>query len=201
MEMTVQGKQLDVGEALREHVTDKMSDIDQKYFNHATDTTVTFSREGHGSQMFKVHISMHIGKNILVVTEATENDPYVAFDAASEKAAKRLRRYKRKLRDHHERIEKTPETELVKASYYTIAAQEASEQDNEEDQDVPAGEDPIIVAEIKTNIDTMSVSEAVMRMELADLNAVMFRNAKSNKLNMVYVRKDGNIGWMEPEDQ
>lgn len=199
MEMTVQGKQIDVGDALRAHVKGKMSDIDQKYFNHATDATVTFSREGHGG-LFKVNISMHVGKSIMVVTEAVENDPYVAFDAASEKAAKRLRRYKRKLRDHHERVEKTPETELVKASYYTIATtQGAQEQDNQED--MPESDDPIIVAEIKTNIDKMSVSEAVMHMELGELNAMLFRNAKSNKLNMVYLRKDGNIGWIEPQDQ
>lgn len=196
MEMTVQGKQIDVGEALREHVTGRMKDIDQKYFNHATDATVTFSREGHGG-MFKVNISVHVSKNILVVTEATENDPYVAFDSASEKAAKRLRRYKRKLRDHHSRSEKTPEAEQVKANYYTLASQGAVEQDNEEE----SAADPAIIAEIKTNIEKMSVSEAVMRMELADLNAFLFRNAGNEKLNMVYVRKDGNIGWIEPQDQ
>ena len=201
MEMTVQGKQLDVGDALREHVQGKMTDIDQKYFNHATDATVTFSKEGHGG-MFRVHISMHVGKNIMVVTEATESDPYVAFDAASEKAAKRLRRYKRRLRDHHHRIEKTPEDAQNKASQYTLAAQQISEQDNnaaEEAED--EHQDPIVIAEIKTHIEKMTVSEAVMRMELADQNAMMFRNAGNEKLNMVYVRKDGHIGWIEPDGQ
>lgn len=198
MEMTVQGKQIDVGEALREHVTDKLADIDQKYFNHATDATVTFSKEGHGSGLFKVHISFNVGKNIQVITEATENDPYVAFDTASEKAAKRLRRYKRKLRDHHNRVEKTPEAEMQKARAFTLVqdAQEASEQDN----DVQT-EDPTIIAEIQTHIEKMSVSEAVMRMELADQNALMFRNASNDKLSMVYLRKDGNVGWLEPDDQ
>lgn len=195
MEMTVQGKQIDVGDALREHVKGKMTDIDQKYFNHATDATVTFSREGHGG-LFKVNISMHIGKNIMVVSEAVEGDPYVAFDAASEKAAKRLRRYKRKLRDHHERIQKTPETELVKASYFTIASG-AQEQDNQEETQ----DEPIIIAEIKTNIEKLSVSEAVMRMELAEQNSLLFRNSTNDKLSLVYVRKDGNIGWIEPQDQ
>ncbi len=198
MEMTVQGKQIDVGEALREHVTDKLSDIDQKYFNNATDATVTFSKEGHGSGLFKVNISFNVGKNIQVITEATESDPYVAFDTASEKAAKRLRRYKRKLRDHHNRMEKTPEMEMQKARAFTLVqdAQEATEQDN----DVQA-EDPAIIAEIQTHIEKMSVSEAVMRMELADQNALMFRNASNEKLSMVYLRKDGNVGWIEPDDQ
>ncbi len=199
MEMTVQGKQIDVGDALREHVMDKLTDIDQKYFNHTTNATVTFSKEGHGSGVFKVNISFNVGKNIQIITEASEVDPYAAFDTASEKAAKRLRRYKRRLRDHHNRKEKDPETELMKARAYTLAqeAQEAVEQDNDDD----LHKDPAIIAEIQTHIEKMSVSEAVMRMELADLNAMMFRNAGSDKLSMVYVRKDGNIGWIEPDDQ
>ncbi|PCI54882.1 MAG: ribosomal subunit interface protein [Alphaproteobacteria bacterium] len=199
METTVQGKQIDVGDALREHVTDKLEDIDQKYFNHATTATVTFSREGHSNKLFKVHISFNVSKSIQVVTEATEHDPYVAFDSASEKAAKRLRRYKRRLRDHHARTEKTPESELIKARAYTLAqeALEAVEQDNEADLNA----DPTIIAEIQTHIEKMSVSEAVMRMELADQNAIMFRNASNEKINMVYLRKDGNIGWIEPDDQ
>lgn len=201
MEMTVQGKQIDIGDALRTHVKDKLIDIDEKYFNHATDATVTFSREGHGSGLFRVNISMRVGKNMFVVTEATENDPYVAFDSASEKAAKRLRRYKRQLRDHHARKEKTPEEEQIKAQYYTLAVQggEAEEQDNEMDG-VPVGDDPAVVAEISTVIETLSVSDAVMRMELSDRCALLFRNAKSNRLNMIYKRNDGNIGWVDPQE-
>jgi len=201
MEMTVQGKQIDVGDALREHVEGKITEIDHKYFNHGTDATVTFSKEGHGSAMFKVHISMRVGKNIMVITEATEHDPYVAFDAASEKAAKRLRRYKRRLRDHHGRMDKAEGSALVTARYSTIqqASNEAEEQDNEGVSEEAA--DPTIIAEIQTHIEKMSVSEAVMRMELADQNALMFKNASNNKINMVYVRKDGNIGWIEPDDQ
>ncbi len=201
MEMTVQGKQLDVGDALREHVTGKLADIDHKYFNNATDATVTFSKEGHGSGMFRVHISFNVSRSIQVVTEAVEHDPYVAFDTASEKAAKRLRRYKRRLRDHHNRAEKSPEVEMMKARAYTLLSQnghEAEEQDNHETD--AEGSDPAIIAEIQTHIEKMSVSEAVMRMELADQNALMFRNGANGKINMVYLRKDGNVGWIEPDD-
>ena len=201
MEMTVQGKQIDIGDALREHVEDKLIDIDQKYFNKTTDATVTFSREGHGSGMFKVNISMHVGKKVMVITEATENDIYVAFDSASEKAAKRLRRYKRQLRDHHNRREKTPEEEMTKARDYVLALQadtEAEEQDNV-DVDVPEGDDPAVIAEVATHIETLDVSEAVMRMELLDQSALLFRNASTDRLNMVYMRNDGNVGWVDPE--
>lgn len=197
MEMIVQGKQMDVGDALKEHVEGKISDIDQKYFQHATDATVTFTKEGHGAGLFKVHISFHVGKNIQVVTEAQEPDPYAAFDVASEKAAKRLRRYKRRLRDHHNRTEKDPEIEMMKARAYTLA-QDAQEEAQEQDND--AHKDPAIIAEVHTHIQKMSVSEAVMRMELSNENAFMFRNAGNDKINMVYLRKDGNVGWMEPDE-
>ena len=197
MEITVQGKQMDVGDALSTHVKDKLADIDQKYFNHATDATVTFTKEGHGNAMFKVSISVNVGKNIEVVAEDVESDPYAAFDGASEKAAKRLRRYKRRLRDHHNRVDTTPEAEMMKAKAYTLL-QDSLETD---DQEEVADKDPAIIAEIQTQIGKMSVSDAVMRMELSERNALMFRNASNNKLSMVYVRRDGHIGWMEPDDE
>jgi ribosomal subunit interface protein len=101
MELQVHGKQMDVGDALRTHVEDRISDVSEKYFNHTTFATVTFSREGHGHPQTKVHINIQLGKNIMFTADATEQDPYVAFDAANEKAAKQLRRYKRKVRDDH----------------------------------------------------------------------------------------------------
>ena len=94
MDITVQGKQMDVGDALTDHITGKLAELDQKYFNHATDANVTVTKESHGSEKFKVVITFNVGRNIEVVTEATGQDPYSAFEGASEKAAKRLRRYK-----------------------------------------------------------------------------------------------------------
>ena len=195
MQLTVQGKQVDVGDALRTHVTDKLEDMGQKYFNHTTDASVTFSREGHGHKQYKAHISFRVGKNIMVITDATDMDPYISFDKAAEKAAKRLRRYKKRLRDHHARTEKTPESELLKARAYTLAVtpenhEEATEQNNNNSE-------PLVIAEMMTDIETLSVSEAVMRMDLADQNALLFHNTSNGGLNMVYRRKDGNIGWVD----
>lgn len=199
MELTVQGKQVSVGDALRTHVTGKMEDIDQKYFNHATAVTVTFAKEGHGHGVFRVHISYQVGKNIVINTDGEAGDPYGAFDTAAEKAAKRLRRYKRRLRDDHARSEKTPESEIMKARYYTLAiGQEAPEQDTEQ-EDVPRGDDPVVIAEMSQDVETLSVSEAVMRLDLSGQSALMFRNATHMGLNMVYRRSDGNIGWLDPE--
>lgn len=193
MQLTVQGKQLDLGDALRTHVSTKLEDINSKYFNRAIDATVTFAKDGHA--FIKTHISIRVGKDIMVISDATEPDAYVAFDAAAEKVAKQLRRYKRRLRDHHQRLDEAPAEEFIEAKDYTLS----SEQDNQpEGEDAHA--DPLIIADLTTSIQTMSVSEAVMRLDLSsDLPALMFRNAKHNGLNMVYRRSDGNIGWVDPD--
>ena len=196
MQLTVQGKQMDLGDALRTHITEKLEDINAKYFNHATDATVTLSKEGHGHGTIKAHISIRIGKDIMVMADDIAGDPYGAFDSAAEKVAKQMRRYKKRLRDHHERLEKTPESEIVRARDYTLAAEpEAQETEDHEEH----GKDPVVIAEITTDIQTMSVSEAVMRLDLSGQNALLFHNASHNGLNMVYRRPDGNIGWIDPE--
>ena len=200
MELTVQGKQIDVGDALRTHVTDKLEDITQKYLNHVTFATVTFSREGHGHQKTKAHISIQMGKNIIVIADAVENDPYVSFESAAEKVGKQLRRYKRKLRDHHERLEQTPETEIMKARDYVLAASPEQDIEPEIDDGVVQGDDPVVIAEIEKDIQSMSVSDAVMRLDLSREPALMFRNASHGGLNMIYRRPDGNIGWIDPQD-
>lgn len=193
MQLSVQGKQIDVGDSLRTHVEEKLNEVNAKYFNRAIDSTVQFSREGHG--FFKSHISIRIGKNIMVMSDAVENDIYMAFDVASAKVAKQLRRYKNRLRNHHRKQEETPETEILKARDYVLAM----EGDKAEDAPEPDHEDsPLIVAEMTSEIETLSVSEAVMRMDLAHQPAILFRNAKHGGLNLVYRRNDGNVGWVDP---
>ena len=193
MQLSVQGKQIDVGAALRAHVDEKLNDLNSKYFNRAIDATVIFSREGEG--FFKAHISIRVGKNILVMGDSVENEIYLAFDVASAKVAKQLRRYKNRLRNHHHRIEQTPETEIIKARDYTLAM-EAFNHHEEEEEEQP--DNPLIVAEMTSNIETLSVSEEVMRMDLASQTALLFRNASHNGLNLVYRRTDGNVGWVDP---
>lgn len=190
MQITVQGKQMSVGEALRTHVTNKLEDMNSKYFNHGTDANVTFSKEGHGHGLVRAHISVRIGSNIMVLADASEGDAYLSFDSAAEKAAKQLRRYKRRLRDHHERIERSPEVIMLRAQDYTLSS-------NDSEDDVPKGDDPLVIAEMTTNIPTLTVSEAVMRLDLAHQNAFLFRSAKHGGINMVYRRADGNIGWVD----
>ena len=197
MQLTVQGKQMDVGEALRTHVSEKLEDLNQKYFNRAIDAVVTLSPE---ASLTKTHISIRVGKDIMVMSDATEHDAYVSFDHAAEKVAKQLRRYKKMLRDHHERMDETPEAEILKARDYVLATTgtEAKEQDNEENL-AETGDNPAVIAEMVTNIQAMTVSEAVMRLDLSGENAILFRNPNHNGINMVYRRSDGNIGWVDPE--
>ncbi len=197
MQLTVQGKQIDVGDALREHVSDKLEDLNSKYFNHATFATVTFSKEGHGRGLIRSQVNIRIGKNIMVTADETAQDPYAAFDASSEKVGKQMRRYKKRLRDHHDRIELTPESETLKARDYVLAA-EPDNQNEETANEKQEDEAPVIIAEMTTDIQTMSVSDAVMRMDLSGEPAMLFRNSQNQELNMVYRRSDGNVGWIDP---
>jgi ribosomal subunit interface protein len=196
MELSVHGKQIDVGESLRGHVEGKLEDLNSKYFNHATFATVTFSKEGHGKPQTKANITIQLGKNIMVVADATDADAYASFEAAATKVGKQMRRYKKKLRDHHERLEQTPESEIMKARDYTFAATEQNDAPETEE-----AQDPVVIAEMTKNIDKMSVSEAVMRLELSGENALVFRNASHDGVSLVYRRSDGNIGWIDAENE
>jgi len=187
MQISINGKQMDLGDTLREHITDKIEDINEKYFNRAIEANITLSPEGHA--FTKTHISIRVGKDIMVMADAQDTDPYASFDGAAEKVAKQLRRYKKRLRDHHERLEE----------HIFIEAQHSVIESNDSEVEEEAKPEPIVVADMITNIQTMSVSEAVMRLNLSGENALMFRNGKHEGLNMVYRRSDGNVGWVDPQ--
>ena len=186
MQISIHGKQMDLGDALRTHISDKLEDLNEKYFNRAIDAQVTMAPEGHA--FVKAHVSIRVGKDISVMADAQDTDAYAAFDSASEKVAKQLRRYKKRLRDHHDRLE---EDNVIPAQNYILSPEK-------ETQEEPDLHEPVIVADVITNIQNMSVSEAVMRLDLSGENALMFRNATHDGLNMVYRRSDGNIGWVDP---
>jgi len=192
MQLTIQGKQIDLGAAIKEHISDRIEDLNQKYFNHTTFATVTMSREGHGHGLVRAYITMRVGKDIIVMAEAQEGEAYMAFDVAAAKIAKQLRRYKNRLRDHHDRMEKTPAADIMHVRDAVI------EDENFNDDAAAGGKDPVIVAEMTASIYTLSVSEAVMRMDFSSQPALLFRNASNNELNMVYRRTDGNVGWVDP---
>ena len=188
MQLSVRGKQLNVGDALRTHVSDSLSRILGKYFGDAIDVSVTISRDG---QLYRAVVAAHVGRGIQVQARGDAEAPYPAFDTAAEHLAKRLRRYKGRLRHHHK--DSGPKAETLLAQQYILAG------DDEPDSAEDAGQgQPAVVAEMTTEIPSLTVSEAVMRMDLADQPALMFRNSSHSGLNMIYRRTDGNIGWIDP---
>jgi len=190
MHITVTGKQIDVGDALRRHTQAAIEDIAEKYFGNALEAHVVFSREAH---LIQCDLQVHVGRGILVRSEADENEAYAAFDIAAERIDKRLRRYKRRLRDHHAHDKERERAEPLGRTYVLQPG------DNE-DAPPPEDEHPqaMVIAEMETPIPQLSVSEAVMRLDLADLPALMFRNSARGSLNVIYRRRDGNIGWIDP---
>jgi ribosomal subunit interface protein len=193
MNLTVKGKHLDVGDALRGFVEERLTALTEKYFSNPIDATIVFSQDAH---LYRADISVRVGRGILLQSTAEATDIYPAFDAAAEKVGKRLRRYKRRLRDHHMHeaaAASAARDNDVPARQYVIEAEPALSDDNED-----AGGEPVIIAEMDTTIETMSVAEAVMRMDLAELPALLFRSGAHGGLNMIYRRVDGHVGWVDP---
>jgi ribosomal subunit interface protein len=184
----VQGQQIDVGDALRGYVQDKLADTSTKYFSHSIQGNVHFTREANG---FRADITLSVGNGIILKASAKEQDPYPAFDQANNRLTKQLKRYKDRIQDHHARAEKGDLPLGAPANEYKL---------EEIDDGVEHGEYPVTLAELPTRVDMLTVSEAVMRMDLGDLNALLFKNAAHGRLNMVYRRKDGAIGWVDPQE-
>ena len=141
---------------------------------------------------FRCDCSVHVGHGIHAQSHAEADALWASFDAAEDRLEKRLRRYKRRLRSHHGRPKNRSNAEEFAQSY--VLAPEA------ESEEEPAGFQPVVVAESTTNIHMLTVGEAVMRMDLADLPLLMFRNSAHGQLNVIYRRPDGHIGWIDPAE-
>lgn len=187
MRYQISGKQIDIGEALQVHVQTELNEILGKYAGRPTEAVVTFSKSGHEYVCESV---VHLSTGLTVQAKGSDHEIYAAFDASSEKMDKQLRRNKRRLKDHHK--ERSQPVELYSAGSYILDGIEDSAVAEEKDAT------PIIVAETETKIPSLTVGEAVMQMELAGAPVIMFRDEKSKKLNVVYKRDDGNIGWIDP---
>ena len=184
MEITVKGKQMDVGDALTTHTSDAIITAVTKYFDSALDANVVFSKVNNG---FHADITVHAGRGVTVHGQGEAVDAYPALDTALDRITKQLRRYHRKLVNHHAKAVE----ESLPAQYSILAPHEEDE--------VAVEAHPTIVAEMAHEIATMSVSEAVMRLDLGNLPVVMFKNGGHGGLNVVYRRKDGNVGWIDPQ--
>ncbi|MDJ0922418.1 MAG: ribosome-associated translation inhibitor RaiA [Henriciella sp.] len=182
--MTIQiaGRHMSVGDALQQRISDGLEDAVTKYFDRAFEGNVTVEKRGYE---VIVDCNVHLPSGIILQSTGQASEAYAALEDALDKMEKRVRRYHRRLKDHHRRSPMPSEP----ANAFII--QSSAEEE-------PDGDAPLIVAESASDVKTMSVSEAVMQLELSETPAVLFRNVKHSGLNMVYRREDGNIGWVDP---
>jgi len=184
MNIQINGKQIDIGQALITHVRAQLDERIAKYYDRHVTGQVTFSREGHG---YRADCHIHLGSGVDLQAHGEAADIYQSFEQASERLERRLRRYKRRLRDHHhgEREEAWP------AKSYVIAQEH-------DDAEEPQVDSPVIIAEQPAEIPALTVAEAVMRLDLGQVPCLVFRNRAHSAINVVYRRVDGHIGWIDP---
>jgi ribosomal subunit interface protein len=201
MHITVAGKQVETGEALQTHVRDGLGTIARKYFDHALEANVTFRRDakGHG---FVCDINLKAGRDLFMRGEGEGADAHRAFEEAAEHVAKRLRRYRRRVNDHARSLaaeRDRPRGEPARQIVLRRPDEQEEEAADAAEQAVATGGDhPAVIAEAQAEIETLSVGEAVMRLDLMHLTALMFRNRGNAALNVVYRRADGHVGWIDP---
>lgn len=204
MQVQVSGKHVDVGEALGSRISQELNEGVAKYFERGgQDAEVIVAKDGHG---FKVDCWVRLASGQVVFTSGTGGDAHGAFTESLEKLEKRVRRYKRRLKDHHIGPPKlSPEKEETAAREIASMTIFRSPEDVEDEEFGEAGrpdEPPpsgMVIAETAAEIRTLTVGQAVMELDMAGYPIVMFRNAAHGGLSVVYRRPDGNIGWIDPE--
>lgn len=192
MEIRVSGHQVDTGDALKGHVNERLQGIADKYFSRALSAQVTFGKGPHDNG-FVCDIIAHVMQGVILKGTGRAMDAHPAFEDASDKIEKQLRRYKRRLKDRHmaNGHDGVPSIDTIElAAGYTVFDAGA------EDQEV--GDHPPVIAETRVDVPDASVSDAVMMLDLRNTNALLFRNTNTGIYNMVYRRSDGTIGWVEP---
>ncbi|MGB4191243.1 MAG: ribosome-associated translation inhibitor RaiA [Rickettsiales bacterium] len=191
MVISVSGKHMEVGNALQEYVQERMSAGVRKYLDHITQGKVTFSKNTY---LYHVDIVIHDSSLGLVKSTSESDDVYSAFDNAILKIEKQLRKYKGRIKAHAKRVK--VDDSIIAGTKYVVNV--PKEVDNLANCDSHEHHEPVTIAEQATNIEKLTVSEAIMKMDLAHLPALLFINKNNNRLNVVYHRVDGNISWVDP---
>ena len=193
MQITVSGKQVELSEALKTRVNLQLTAITGKYFDHAQEAHVTFSR---ARSFFTCDINIHAARGLILRGEGEAADANSAFDDAAEHIAKRLRRYRRRVNDHarDQTVRERPQA----ATQYVLRQENDEAHEEGQEMAVQAAACATVIAEMPAEIAKLSVGDAVMRMDLADQQILMFRNSTTGELNVVYRRTDGHIGWIDP---
>jgi ribosomal subunit interface protein len=186
MRYQISGKQIDIGEALQTHVKSELGEVVEKYAQRPTDCVVVFSRAAHEHVCETV---IHLSTGLTAQARGHATEIYAAFESCREKMDKQLRRYKRRIRNHHNH--RPAPVEFGGASSYILASSEDAELDTLQ---------PIVIAEMETKIPSITVGEAVMQLDLSGQRMLVFRNEGHGGVNVVYRRDDGNIGWIDPRN-
>jgi ribosomal subunit interface protein len=189
MTLRVSGKNMNIGEALRTHVTDRLGGATAKYFDGDVQGHVTIAPEGSG---FRSDCTLHLTSGITLQADGRAHDPYASFDQAAERMEKRLRRYKRRLKDHNQQPAAPLANGAELVSDYVLEAP-----DQETEAPVPEQFSPTIIAETSSRLTRMSVASAVIELDMTGAPVFVFRHDVSERVNLVYQRGDGNIGWID----
>ena len=198
MHITVAGKQVETGAALRIHVTDGLATITGKYFDHALEANVTFHHDlkAKAGSHFCCDINLKAGRTVFMRAEGEGVDAHRAFEVAAEHLGKRLRRYRRRVNDHARSLavqRDVPPAEEMRQ----VVLQQPEEAEAEDTSVVAANGHGVVIAEQTTELMRLTVSEAVMRLDLEHRTVMMFRNSGNGALNVVFRRDDGHVGWID----
>jgi ribosomal subunit interface protein len=189
MRYQISGKHIDIGEALQIHVKAELGEVVEKYAQRPTEAVIVFSKSAHE---YVAEATIHLSTGLSAQAKGHATEIYAAFESCREKMDKQLRRYKRRIRNHHHN--RPSPVEFGGASSYILAPTEEPEDDD-------SGElQPIVIAEMETKIPSVTVGEAVMQLELSGQRMLVFRNEGHGGVNVVYRREDGNIGWIDPRN-
>jgi ribosomal subunit interface protein len=186
MHIKVTGKNLDIGDALRDHVTGRLLQLQQKYFEGTVHGHVTLERQ---RTAFQTDCTLHLATGLVLQAHGEAAEAHPSFDSAAQHLEKQLKRYKQRIKDH-QKTRRRPVRQM-EAQSYIISAPEDHEFE-------PADLSPVVIAESPTNVPELTVGEAVMQLDISNIPFVMFRNSGHGALNVVYRRRDGNIGWVDP---
>ena len=192
MNINVSGKNMDMGMAFQDHASDALSHVVDKYFHNAISASVTLEKAEEG---FKVNTRVNLTNRMELESTGHARDAHAALDAAIEHAEKRLRRHKRRLKNHRNAAKADDMDEILNAPLSIMPSFDSVQSEaaiDDEDDALP------VIAELSYEIESLSVDQAVMRLELSNQPTLMFRNAAHKGLNMVYRRDDNTIGWVDP---
>ncbi len=190
MNFKIFGKQVKVGETFSKYAELNLLEVVRKYFPNPISSIISVSKN---NKLFYIIIVLHINKKMEFTAQSNGETAKQAFNEALEKLSKQLRRYKRKIKSY-KNFENNNKSNSLNAQFQIINEPSTliSKQKNIEDQE------PLIFAELDTEIEELTVVEALGKMKMGNISALMFRNKKHSGLNMVYKRDDGLIGWVDP---